>query len=166
VRDLRGNVDTRLRRLADGDFDAVVLASAGLARLGRAGEGVPVDTGVLTPAPGQGCLALEAREDDDRIRALAGAVTDQGALTAFSAERALVDALDATCNTPVGAFAEPIDGGDRLRVSAFAGLPDGSTWVRDRLEGDAAEPVALGREVASRMLSAGAGEVLKAAATA
>jgi hydroxymethylbilane synthase len=162
VRELRGNVDTRLRKLADGDFDSIVLAAAGLARLGRTDEGVPVGVDVLTPAPGQGCLALEARTDDDRVRELAGAVTDQAALTAFTAERALVDALDATCDTPVGAFAELIDG-DGLRISAFAGMPDGSTWLRDAVEGDAADPSALGREVASRMLAAGAAEVLAGA---
>ena len=166
VRDLRGNVDTRLRRLADGDFDAIILASAGLARLGRPGEGEPVDAELLTPAPGQGCLALEAREDDERMRELAGAVTDRAALTTFTAERALVDGLDATCDTPVGAFAEVLDAGDGLRVSAFAGLPDGSTWVRDSVEGDAADPAALGGEVAVRMLAAGAGDVLAAAAVA
>jgi hydroxymethylbilane synthase len=162
VRELRGNVDTRLRKLADGDFDSIVLAAAGLARLGRTDEGVPVGVDVLTPAPGQGCLALEARTDGDRVRELAGAVTDQAALTAFTAERALVDALDATCDTPVGAFAELIDG-DGLRISAFAGMPDGSTWLRDAVEGDAADPSALGREVASRMLAAGAAEVLAGA---
>ena len=165
VRDLRGNVDTRLRRLADGDFDAIVLAAAGLERLGRADAGALVDPEVLTPAPGQGCLVLEARADDDRVRALAEAVTDREALTVFTAERALVDGLDATCDTPVGAFAEVIDDG-RLRLSAFAGLPDGSTWLRDAVEGDGAGPAALGREAAGRMLAAGAGEVLAAAAAA
>jgi hydroxymethylbilane synthase len=165
VRDLRGNVDTRLRRLAEGDFDAIVLASAGLSRLGRAEEGAPVDSDLLTPAPGQGCLALEARADDERIRSLAAAVTDQAALTAFAAERALVDGLEASCDTPVGAYAELIEDGT-LRVSAYAGLPDGSSWVRDVLEGDAADPSALGREVAARMLAAGAADVLAAAASA
>lgn len=164
VRDLRGNVDTRLRRLGDGDYDAIVLARAGLDRLGRAGDATAVvDPEVLTPAPGQGCLALEARAGDERVREIAAAVTDRAALTAFTAERALVDGLEATCDTPVGAYAEPV-GGDGLRVSAFAGLPDGSTWVRDALEGDAGDPAALGREVAARMLAAGAGEVLDAAA--
>jgi hydroxymethylbilane synthase len=166
VRDLRGNVDTRLRRLADGDFDAIVLAAAGLARLGRGDAGTPVGADVMTPAPGQGCLALEARSADERVRALASALTDHAALTAFTAERALVDALEATCDTPVGAFAEPIGGGEGLRVRAFAGLPDGSSWVRDSLEGDAADPAALGRAVAARMLAAGAGELLAAAASA
>ena len=166
VRVLRGNVDTRLRRLAEGDFDAIVLATAGLARLDRAAEGTPVDARVLTPAPGQGSLALEARADDERVRELAGSVTDHAALSSFAAERALVDGLDATCDTPVGAFAELLDEGELMRVSAFAGLPDGSTWVRDTVEGDAADPAALGIEVAARMLAAGAGDVLAAAATA
>ena len=166
VRDLRGNVDTRLRRLDEGDYDAIVLAAAGLSRLGRSDAASSfLDVEVLTPAPGQGCLALEARADDERVRELAAAVTDQAALTAFTAERALVDGLEATCDTPVGAYAELIEDGG-LRVSAFAGLPDGSTWVRDAFEADAADPAALGRAVAERMLLAGAGEVLSAAAAA
>jgi hydroxymethylbilane synthase len=166
VRDLRGNVDTRLRRLADGDFDAIVLATAGIVRLERADAGAPVGTDLLTPAPGQGCLALEARADDQRVRELAGAITDRAALTAYTAERALVDTLEATCDTPVGAYASLRDGGDVLEVSAFAGLPDGSTWVRDAVEGDAGDPATLGRLAADRMLAAGAGEVLAAAAAA
>jgi hydroxymethylbilane synthase len=166
VRDVRGNVDTRLRKLADGEFDALVLAAAGLERLGRAGEGIPVRADLLTPAPGQGCLALEGRADDERVRDLAAAITDRVALTALTAERALVVALDATCETPVGAFAEPLDGGDGLLVSAYAGMPDGSAWVRDSIEGDASDPAALGRAVAQRMLLAGAGEILVAAASA
>jgi hydroxymethylbilane synthase len=165
VRDVRGNVDTRLRKLADGEFDALLLAAAGLERLGRAGEGIPVPADLLTPAPGQGCLALEGRADDERVRDLAAAITDRVALTALTAERALVVALDATCETPVGAFAEPLDGGDGLLVSAYAGMPDGSAWVRDSIEGDASDPAALGRAVAQRMLLAGAGEILVAAAS-
>jgi hydroxymethylbilane synthase len=166
VRDLRGNVDTRLRKLGEGDFDAIVLALAGLDRLDRAGEAsAVVEPEVLTPAPGQGCLALEARADDERVGELAGAVTDHATLVAYTAERALVDGLEATCDTPVGAYAELVDDGG-LRVSAFAGLPDGSSWVRDSLEGDAADPSALGRAVAERMLLAGAGEILSAAAQA
>ncbi|HEY1276102.1 MAG TPA: hydroxymethylbilane synthase [Thermoleophilaceae bacterium] len=156
LRELRGNVDTRLRRLAEGDFHAVVLAAAGLERLGRGGEGLPL--GELVPAPGQGCLALEARADDGAVAAAAGALTDEPALACLTAERALVEALDATCRTPIGAHAAP--DGDALRLTAFVGLPDGSHWIRDELEGSAAEPAPLGREVAERLLSAGAGEVL------
>ena len=105
VTDLRGNVDTRLRRLADGDLDALVLAAAGLERLGRSGEGEPIPLELMTPAPGQGCLALEARADDQRAADLASALTDADALAALAAERALVSSLGATCNTPVGALA-------------------------------------------------------------
>jgi hydroxymethylbilane synthase len=157
IRDLRGNVDTRLKRL--GDFDAIVLAGAGLERLGRAGEGEPLPA--LVPAPGQGCLALEARADDTDTAAAAARLTDRGALTALTAERALVTALGATCNTPIGAHAE--ERGDRLALSAFVGLPDGSHWIRDELDGDAADPAALGRAVAERLEAAGARELLEQA---
>jgi hydroxymethylbilane synthase len=159
VVDLRGNVDTRLRRLAEGDFDAIVLARAGLERLGRAGEGSPLPA--LVPAPGQGCLALEARAGDSRIAAAAAELTDGRALAELTAERALVEELEATCRTPIGAHAV-LDGG-ALRLTAFVGLPDGSHWIRDSLDGDAAEPAALGREVAERMAAAGARELLREA---
>jgi hydroxymethylbilane synthase len=157
VEELRGNVDTRLRRLAGGDYDALVLAAAGLARLGR-DEGTPIDADAMVPAPGQGCLALEGRAGDDGLAELAAAITDRSALTALTAERALVASLDATCNTPLAAFAETTGG--PLRLTAFAGLPDGSHWISDSLEGDPADPAALGRAVAGRMLAAGAADVL------
>jgi hydroxymethylbilane synthase len=159
VRELRGNVDTRLRRLADGDFDAIVIARAGLERLGRTGEGVPLDE--LVPAPGQGCLALEASSDDAAAIEAAAGLTDRDALVALTAERALVTTLGATCHTPIGAHA--VRDGETLRLSAFVGLPDGSHWIRDELGGDPADPVALGREVAERLESAGARDVLAAA---
>ena len=162
LRELRGNVDTRLRRLADGDFDAIVVACAGLARLGRGAEGAPLPE--LVPAAGQGCLALEARTGDERIGAVAAAVTDGAALTALTAERALVEALDATCHTPVGAHAQPRDG--ELHLTAFVGLPDGAHWIRDELAGAPGQPAGLGREVAARLESAGARELLAQAAQA
>ena len=158
VRDLRGNVDTRLRRLADGDFDAIVLAEAGLERLGRSGEGSPVGVAELLPAAGQGCLALEARADDARVAEAAAALTSPDALAALLAERALVGGLDAGCRTPMGALGRVRDG--RLELSAYVGLPDGSEWIRDVLEEPASEPAAVGRAVAERLLSAGAAELL------
>jgi hydroxymethylbilane synthase len=160
VTDLRGNVDTRLARLAAGDFDALVLAAAGLERLGR-DDGRPVPASELLPAPGQGCLALEARADDDDARELAWSVTDRTTLEALTAERSLVSVLGASCRTPVAALAERVD--DELRLSAYAGTPDGATWIRDELSGDPAEAAALGTEVGERMLAAGAAEVLAAA---
>jgi hydroxymethylbilane synthase len=159
VRDLRGNVDTRLRSLAEGDFAAIVLAQAGLERLGRAAGGSRLQE--LVPAPGQGCLALEARSDDAAVAAAAGALTDRAALACLTAERALVEGLGATCRTPIGAHAEPADGA--LRIRAFAGLPDGSHWIRDVHEGDPGSPAELGRAVARRLEAAGAREVLEAA---
>jgi hydroxymethylbilane synthase len=157
IRELRGNVDTRLKRLVD--YDAIVLAQAGLDRLGRGDEGEPLEA--LVPAPGQGCLALEARGDDDATAAAAALLTDRAALTALTAERALVTALDASCNTPIGAHARECD--EALRLSAFVGLPDGSHWIRDELDGDLAEPAALGAAVAQRLEAAGARSLLEEA---
>jgi hydroxymethylbilane synthase len=162
VRELHGNVDTRLKRLADGDYDAILLARAGLARLGRADAGVALPA--LVPAPGQGCLALEARAGDEEMAMAAAGITDPEALAALTAERALVTALGATCNTPVGALAKRTRGASAadgaLRLIAFVGLPDGSHWIRDELEGDAADPVALGLAVAERLTAAGARQLL------
>ena len=159
VRELRGNVDTRLRRLADGDYDALVLAAAGLTRLGRGGEGVPLDE--LVPAPGQGCLALEARADDERAAAAAGAITDPVSLRCLTAERALVGEVDASCRTPIGIHARLEDG--ELALAAFVGLPDGSHWIRDHVSGDPERPADLGCLAAERLLSVGAGDLLAAA---
>jgi hydroxymethylbilane synthase len=146
VVELRGNVDTRLRKLADGEVDALVLAAAGLLRLGRE-LGVPLD---FVPAQGQGTLALQARVGDER----AAALNDPPTWRCLLAERAAVVALGATCHTPVGVHHD----GTRLR--GFAGLPDGSAWVLDELDAEPSEEA--GRELASRMLAAGARELLAA----
>jgi hydroxymethylbilane synthase len=155
VVELRGNVDTRLRRLAEEDYDAVVLAAAGLERLGRTAEGTPIPVEQMTPAPGQGCLALEIRADDDVTRGLAERIGDANAGACLAAERECVAALQATCDTPVGAYAEMLGGG-QLRLRAYAGTPDGSTWIRDELEGGAG----VGTQVGGRMLAAGAAAIL------
>jgi hydroxymethylbilane synthase len=160
IRELRGNVDTRLKRL--GDYHAIVLAQAGLDRLGRGAEGEPL--AALVPAPGQGCLALEARADHAEAAAAAARLTDRPALTALTAERAVVTALDATCNTPIGVHAE-LRGG-ALVLRAFVGLPDGSHWIGDELDGDPADPAGVGRAVAQRLEAAGARELLEQAENA
>ena len=162
VEPIRGNVDTRLQKLGKGGLDALVLASAGLERLGRADEGEPLPE--LIPAPGQGCLALEARSDNERAAELAVGATDLAALTCLTAERALVQALDASCHTPLGAHAT-LDG-DLLSLEAFVGLPDGSVWLRDSLEATPDTPAALGEAVAERMLSTGAADLLSQAEAA
>ena len=161
VRDVRGNVDTRLRKLGDEGFDAMVLALAGLRRLGRDAGAVALAAADMTPAPGQGSLALEARRDDERVAELTESLTDRNALVCLTAERALVERLEATCNTPVGAYAWL--GDDGLTLAAFVGLPDGSHWIRDAAAADPAEPVQLGAAVGDRLLSAGARELLDAA---
>ena len=115
----------------------------------------------MTPAPGQGCLALEARDDDEETAAAAGRVTDRAALTELTAERAAVRALEASCDTPVGICAR--HEGDDLVLVGYAGLPDGSIWVRDRVAGDPEQPAALGESLAERMLAAGAREILERA---
>jgi hydroxymethylbilane synthase len=188
VSELHGNVDTRLRKLSEGDFDAIVLAAAGLRRLGREDEAsfsIPADA--MTPAAGQGALVLQARTDDAGAIETAGAIGDETALRELTAERAVVALLDATCSTPIGVHAriESAGGGDKrqvgsrpagerrpqtgadrqtgarsLVVEAFVGLPDGSEWIRDRVEGDAAEPAAIGSLLAERLLAAGAREIL------
>jgi len=161
VRELRGNVDTRLRRLADGDFGAIVLAQAGLDRLGRAAEGSTLDPTAMVPAPGQGSLVLEGRADDSAVFEAVRPLTDLDALACLAAERAVVRGLEATCHTPIGAHA--VLGHDRLRLTVFVGLPDGSQWIRDELDGPADDPANVGERVAERMRAAGAAELLEEA---
>jgi hydroxymethylbilane synthase len=151
VVEVRGNVDTRLRKLACGECDALVLAVAGLARLGRA-DAVEGILDELVPAAGQGALALEARP---------GAVTVSGLVDAedsacVMAERELTRALGASCNTPVGAHARWLDG-DEVELTAWVGRADGSVWIRDSMRGGAD---GLGGLVAERLVSAGALELL------
>jgi hydroxymethylbilane synthase len=155
VVELRGNVDTRLRKLGEGEVDAIVLALAGLERLGRDGEaGGVIDE--FVPAAGQGALALEARAGDVDRAALAG-VIDEAAMSCVSAERALVHALGASCNTPVGAHGRRLADGS-VSLVGWVGLPDGSAWLRDEVAGPAAE---VGAQCARRMLAAGARELLR-----
>ena len=155
VVELRGNVDTRLRKLADGEVDAIVLALAGLQRLGRDDEAGGVMT-ELVPAAGQGALAVEARAGEVDGAAL----SDAASMACVTAERALVRALGASCNTPVGAHATSLPGG-QVELTGWVGLPDGSAWLRDRVQAPANEAGSL---CAERMLAAGAAEILRDAA--
>ena len=160
VIEVRGNVDTRLGKLEVGDYDGLVLAAAGLRRLGRAEQiSFALDLDELVPSPGQGALAIEAPHAEDRPVTAAESITDRGALGTLTAERSLVGALDASCNTPLGAHAT-LEQGGRMRMRAFCGLPDGSEWIRDELEMDASEPEALGTALTERIKSAGAEDIL------
>jgi hydroxymethylbilane synthase len=162
VLDLRGNVDTRLGRLAAGDYDAIVLALAGLRRLGRDGDAAtPLDAERFVPAAGQGVLALETRADDAGAGGAIAALEDTGSRARLTCERAVVERLDATCHTPVGASATVT--GTELRAHAYVGSPDGRNWIVDSVQGAAGDPAALGALLAERMLAAGAGEILREA---
>jgi hydroxymethylbilane synthase len=162
---LHGNVDTRLRRLANRELDAIVVARAGLQRLGRDGEaGAVLDVARFVPAPGQGTLVLQSRAGDEPTARALQAIGDPDALACLLAERAVAQALDASCDTPLGAHATISDGAMRLR--AWVGLPDGSAWIVDERGGDARAPQALASDVARRMELAGAGAILQAAAGA
>lgn len=159
VVELSGNVDTRLRKLEQREYDAIVLALAGLRRLGRereVGDALSIDS--FVPAAGQGILAIEARADDRKALTAARALTHAPSQARLEAERALVAALEATCHTPVGAHAR-IDGA-RIEMVAYAGTADGRDWITDRVERPAADPAAVGRELAERMLAAGARQIL------
>lgn len=159
---LRGNVDTRLAKLEAGDYDGIVLATAGLERLGRDDEiAFRFELGDLTPAPGQGCLALEGRDADADAATAAGRISDRAALIELTAERAATRSLGASCDTPVGVCAR-FDGAE-LTLSGYAGLVDGSEWVRDRVSGDPDQPAALGEALAERMVAAGARAILERA---
>jgi hydroxymethylbilane synthase len=166
VRELHGNVDTRLRKLAEGELDAIVLAVAGLRRLGRADEiGFPIPTDSMTPAAGQGSLLLQIRDGDEAALRAVDAIVDETALRELTAERTVVSLLNATCNSPLGMHAKTDTRAERMRIDAFVGLPDGSEWLRDRVEGDPAEPTLLGAELAKRLIDTGARELLDRAET-
>jgi hydroxymethylbilane synthase len=159
--ELHGNVDTRLRKLAEGQLDAIVLAVAGLRRLGRQDEiafAIPEES--MTPASGQGSLLLQIRAGDEEALALVDPIVDEPALRELTAERTVVALLGATCASPIGVHGKVDAQHDRMRLDAFVGLPDGSEWIRDRVEGDSTEPTTLGAELAKRLLGAGARELL------
>jgi hydroxymethylbilane synthase len=166
VIELRGNVDTRLRKLAAGEADVLVLAAAGLERLGRRAEAGGALTGELfVPAPGQGAIAVQARTGS-AAAAAASISSHARTMACVFAERAVVRELSASCHTPVGIHADFVTEG--LRVRGFVGLPDGSAWLADEVvaAGDpaAVDPEHAGRELARRMLAAGAAELLRDAA--
>ena len=159
ISELHGNVDTRLAALEGDEYEAIVIAMAGLERLGRADQaGSLLDQ--MIPAAGQGTLAITAREGDSESIALAFALDDAATHRCLAAERALIDVLEADCHTPVGAHATT--DGEAMTLAAFVGRTDGSAWLRDELtvSGSASTPEELGREVGSRMLASGANEVL------
>jgi hydroxymethylbilane synthase len=156
---LRGNVDTRLAKWRAGEVDALVLASAGLARLGVSEPAAtPLEPDELLPAVGQGALALECRADDAETRALLGALADPDSTVAVAAERAFLLAIGGDCNTPLAAHARLADGHVVLRAQVSD--LEGREWFDEEAQAPQADAAALGREVARRLLDRGAGRVL------
>jgi hydroxymethylbilane synthase len=160
--ELRGNVDTRIRKLREGEVDGLVLAMAGLRRLGREGEAAfAFGLEQMVPAAGQGALVVQCRSGDEDESGRTE-LNDYESERRLLAERAVVTGLDADCSSPVGVYAR-IESGT-LRLDGYAGLADGSEWIRDMIEGSPAHPEAVGTELARRMIAAGAREILDRAA--
>jgi len=158
---VRGNVDTRIGKVRSGEYDAVVLARAGLARIGRLDEVTEVlDPLQMLPAPGQGALAVECRVDDD-LAAELGGLDDLRSRAAVAAERAVLATLEGGCSAPVGALAEIAEGedGEEIWVRAVALSLDGSLSVRMSASGDPADAVDVGTRLAKDMLADGAGQL-------
>jgi hydroxymethylbilane synthase len=159
VHPLRGNVDTRLRKLEQGEYDAIILAAAGLNRLGRTErvrERIPVE--VMCPAVGQGALGIETRGDDEATRKELEFLDDATARRTTAAERALLRTLGGGCQVPIGAHARAVDG--HLRLVAVVARPDGSQVLRDTQEG--ADPEELGERLGRILLQKGADAILRA----
>ena len=156
---IRGNVDSRLRKLDHGEYDALVLAAAGMRRLGFAARiSAALSTTQCVPAPGQGIIAIEIRSTDDVCRQAMRAVHDQAAAVALDAERAVVATLGGGCQMPLGALA--VLRGDRLELQAVVCSADGGRVLRARDAGAAGDPVGLGRRVAERLAADGAADIL------
>jgi hydroxymethylbilane synthase len=158
---IRGNLDTRLRKLDDGQHDAIVLAAAGLRRLGFTDRiSMRLPAAACVPAPGQGIVAIETREDDAAARESVVKISDATAAAALAAERAVVEALGGGCQTPIGALATVSEEQMLDLVAAVIAL-DGSRVVRSHARAPLAEAIGLGARVGARLLDEGAGDILE-----
>lgn len=159
VESLRGNIDTRLRKLQEGQYDAILLASAGLKRMGWEEKITEaVDPYLCIPAVGQGALAIECRETDDELLSFLALYHDQRTAKAVEAERAFLGRLNGGCQIPIGAYAVLDETGDRLTLTGIVGTPDGSTLLRETLSGSEPEP--LGIALGDKLLAQGADRIL------
>lgn len=158
VAELRGNVDTRLKKVADGVVDVAILAAAGLERLGVDVDAAPLDPLQWLPAPAQGAIAVEARADRSEVAELFAPLEDAAARAGLECERAFSRALEGGCTVPLGCYSR-IERG-MLVVDGYLGLPDGSHSMRDRISGGLREAASLGRELAEAILSCGGRDLL------
>ncbi|HEV3468522.1 MAG TPA: hydroxymethylbilane synthase [Pyrinomonadaceae bacterium] len=160
IKDLRGNVDTRLRKLDEGEYNAIILASAGLRRLGLADRiSAAIEVGEMLPAVGQGSLGVETRADASETNALVSRLDHPETRAAVVAERALLRHLGGGCQVPIAAHGRVADGA--LRLTALVASPDGAEIIRDRVEGAAADAERLGEALAARLLERGAASLLQ-----
>ena len=156
---LRGNVDTRLAKLAAGECAATLLAYAGLKRLGVADRASAIlEPDIMVPAAGQGIVGVTAREQDEALRAMLGEIADRAALMTATAERALLAGLDGSCRTPIGAHAVLLPDGT-LRLLAMVARADGTFLLRRSLQGPASDAVRLGRELAASLRADSPGDL-------
>ena len=152
---LRGNVETRLRKLAAGEADATLLAVAGLKRLGLLDKAAAIiDSAEVLPAVGQGAIGIEMRADDARLRALLAPLDHRATTLCVTAERACLAELDGSCHTPIAAYAELAADGHGMWLRSLIALPDGTAVHRDEREGSVADPIALGRAAGQRLKAA------------
>lgn len=159
--DLRGNVDTRLRKLDEGNMDAIILAAAGLQRLGhgdRIKEIIP--TSVCLPAVGQGALAIECRTDNTEVREMLAFLNDTATKQATDAERAFLGLVEGGCQVPIGVHAEVQN--NEIKIEAIIASLDGSTVLRNTISGDAEKAVELGQKLGNQMLAEGGQDILAA----
>jgi hydroxymethylbilane synthase len=159
IKDLRGNVDTRLRKLDEGQYDALILAAAGLRRLGFADRiSAPLSTEEMLPAVGQGALAIETRADDRALVDLLASLDHAPTRAACTAERALLRALGGGCQLPIAAHA--VVSGDQLRIEGLVAGLSGEHVIRDTHEGEASDAASVGETLAARLLKRGADSLL------
>jgi len=160
IRDLRGNVNTRLRKLDDGEYDAIILASAGLLRL-EMSERISdyIEPEVMLPANGQGAVGIECRTDDEDIKALLAPLEDLATRQRVLAERAMNKTLEGGCQVPIGSYA--VIQGDQLHLRGLVGAVDGSEIIRSEITGSLDQGEALGQQLAQTLLSQGAADILK-----
>lgn len=157
---IRGNIDTRLRKLEEESFDAIILAAAGLERVGWSKDVVTeyIDADICLPAVGQGALGIECRADDDEVIALLRHLNDEATERAVAAERSFLHRIEGGCQIPIGAYATIAESGD-IELTALVGSPNGQTILKERLIGT--DPIELGVTIAEKLLASGGEEILE-----
>lgn len=158
VKWIRGNIETRIRKLDDEDYDAIILAVSGLKRVGLSEELITeyLEPEVCVPAVGQGALAIECREDDDELRALLDKINDEYTTKTVTAERTFLHLLEGGCQIPIGGYAYLQ--GDEMVLTALVGTPDGKTILKEVVRGT--DPVVVGKEAADKLINRGAKEIV------